>query len=335
MLLSQQFNTVTLQNGARAAFRYLDKDISYNDVKGRIARLSYLFQKELGQNLRVAFLTSNSPAVFVSFMAFANTRSLTIPLDPSSTNDELAAWIKDAKATHLAVTSDLVPRAREMMDTHALYLPIVEIEKKQGGEYDSAFTTSPDKLPIDADPILLLRTAGTVDRPKLALFNHKQLLSAVVAVKAPYHVKPTDRFLTSMNWSHPFAFIHGLLLPLMTGATCVVDYGLDGADFLGFLVKSRVTRLVGHPKSYERLTRICREVKWEGLPGVKSATVGLGVSSRTSGRGSPTAASWWRSVTAKPRTAGRSPWKTPARRMLRKTASRPVFPAVRARRCRG
>src|SRR5437016_6154669 len=108
MLISHHFATAAAKNLNRAAFNYLGKDINYGDVRTKIARLSYLFQNELGPQARVAFLTSNHPAVAMTFFALSNIRAITIPLDPSWLADELIACLKESKATHLAVTSDLV-----------------------------------------------------------------------------------------------------------------------------------------------------------------------------------------------------------------------------------
>src|SRR5690606_11152140 len=134
----------------------------------------------------------------------------------------------------LAVTNDLLGRARDLLKNERLALPIVEIEKKQGGEYDKTFTPQPDKAPIDTDVILLLRTPGYSDKPKLVAFNHSQLHQAVIVLKRPYKLNATDRILTTMHWSHPFAWIHGVLLGILNGHTVTIHHGVDGKELFDF-----------------------------------------------------------------------------------------------------
>lgn len=275
MLLAQTLLQNLSKNMTKPAWRWLGKETLTKDMLHAISRLSYLYVHEIGQEQRVAFFTSNSPAVITTFFALTNTRSVVIPVDPSLPQEEVAKWIKDAQATHIAVTSDLLQQARELVSNQHLNLPLIEIEKKKGGEYDTSFTPQPDNPPKETDVILLLRTAGTTGKPKFVSFTHKQLQNAVIGMRTLYRVMPTDRFITQMHWSHPFAFTHGMLVPLMSGACVVIDHGLQALEFLDFLVESRVTRLVGTPSFFLKILVICRNEK-RLLPGIKSVTVGIG-----------------------------------------------------------
>jgi long-chain acyl-CoA synthetase len=275
MLLSQQFSTIAQNNLGHSAIRYLGKETSFGTIRTQIARLSYLYQNTLGDNPRVAFLARNSPAMITTFFALTNIRAVSIPVDPDLPPDETMEWIKAAQPTHIAVTSDLVDKARDLIHEMHLSAQIIEIEKKQGGEYDMTFTPPPENMPTEKDVILLMRTHGRTDKPKFTAFTHKQLHHSVFSLKAPYHTLPTDRFITTMSWAHPFAFVHGMLYPFLTGSTCVIDHGLQAVEFLDFLLDSRVTRIVGTPPFFHKLLVNCKNEK-KFLPGTKSITVGLG-----------------------------------------------------------
>src|SRR5262249_24581230 len=77
------------------------------------------------------------------------------------------------------------------------------------------------------------------------------------------------------SWAHPFSFIHGMLFPMMNGMCAVIDHGLQAAEYLDFLIESRVTRLVGTPPYYLKLLITSKNEKKPPV-GIKSATVGLG-----------------------------------------------------------
>jgi acyl-CoA synthetase (AMP-forming)/AMP-acid ligase II len=275
MILSQQLSTVGTQNANKPAIHYLGKETNYTELKTRVARLSYLYMKEIGHEARVAFLTRNSPAVLMTFFAMTNTRNITIPMDPDLAPEILAEWLKDSKATHIAVTSDLVPKARELLQAFHLSLPIIEIEKKQGGEYDTSFSPPSDNAPLETDAVILFRTAGTCGKSKFVSLNHKQLHHAAISVKSAYHFTPADRIFTTMNWSHPFSFLHGMLLPVLGGGTCVIDHGAEAAEFLEFVTKARVSRMVDRPPNLLRSLLFAKNEKYFP-PTVKSVVVGLG-----------------------------------------------------------
>ncbi len=275
MILTQQLIVNSSKDLSKAAIRYLGKDITFNEFRTRVSKISYLLIHEIGHNARVAFLTRNSPATAISFFALTNSCSVVIPVDPDKSPAEIAEWIRTTKATHIAVTSDLVTRARDIMIGERLNLPIIEIEKKQGGEYDASFTPAPDHTPKENDIAVIFRTGGVSGKPKYITMNHKQLYGAAQSLKTIYHLNANDRITTPMNWAHPYAFIHGFLFPIMMGGTVVIDHGMENKEYLEFISDSRTTRIVGTPPSFLKLLLACRSEK-RGIPSVRSVTVGLG-----------------------------------------------------------
>ncbi|MBY0470842.1 acyl--CoA ligase [bacterium] len=276
MILSQHLSATASKNATKAAFRYLGKELTFDQFKTQVSKLSYLYGHEIGHQQRVAFVTHNSPAVAATFFAMTNTRSVVIPLNPDQAPDDLVEALRFTEATHVAVTSDVLARIRDVLSQAKLNLPIIDIEKKHGGEYDSSFTPAPDNTPIDGDQVLIFKSGGGSGKAKYVIFNHKQILAAATSLRTLYHLTVNDRILTNMNWNHPFSFLHGMLFPLMNGATTVVDLGLENKEFLEFLIDNRVTRLVGSPPFFYKLLIVCRNEK-RVLPGTKSITVGVGM----------------------------------------------------------
>src|SRR6185437_10585140 len=123
MILSQHLAMAASKNASSPVLFYLGKPIAYSDFKVRVAKLSYLLQREIGHQHRVAFYARNSPAVAAAFYALTNTRNLSIFLDPDRPPDEIIESLKDSRATHLFVTNDLVGRGREILQAAHLNLP--------------------------------------------------------------------------------------------------------------------------------------------------------------------------------------------------------------------
>ncbi|HAR41422.1 MAG TPA: hypothetical protein DCS07_02125, partial [Bdellovibrionales bacterium] len=98
---------------------------------------------------------------------------------------------------------------------------------------------------------------------------------AATCLRSSYHINVNDRYFTQMSWSHPFSWVHALLFPILNGATIVIDHGLEGAEFLNFLIESRVNRLLGTPGQFFKILLNCSTEK-KALIGIKSITVGGG-----------------------------------------------------------
>jgi acyl-CoA synthetase (AMP-forming)/AMP-acid ligase II len=273
--LFEHFLTASMKNVVRPAYHYLGKDTNYGELRTGIAKLSYLYQHELGPEPRVVLLGHNSPAWIKTFFALTNIRAVVIPIDPSLPQSDWVQIIKETEPTHVAITSDLALPVRELFSAERIMVPTFEIDKKQGGEYDSSFTAPAENKPKETDLILFLRSGGRTGKPKHVVLSHKQIVAAQASIKGSYRVLSTDRLLTTLSWAHPFALVHGLLFPLMTGMAIVIDPGLQALEFLDFLVSARVTRLVGIPPFYNKLIQVCR-VEKRPIFGIKSVTVGLG-----------------------------------------------------------
>ncbi|MCM2277332.1 MAG: AMP-binding protein [Oligoflexia bacterium] len=274
MLLSQQLATTAQKAGAQPVLHYLGKDLRYSEFTRKVAQLSYLYQNELGQFARVAVLASNCPAVVATFFALSNSRSVLIPIDPTQGFEEIGRWLRESEATHLAISSDRTAMARDLLRSERLHLPVIEIEKKMGGEYDQSFTPLPESPPKDSDPVLLLRTAGVSGPPRLAAFDHVRVQAAVTAIRGAYRATGKERFSTPLNWSHPLAFVHAMVFPVLSGNTCVVDPGTELKELPTFLRESKVTRLVIGAEGARGLLNFCRETGAR-LGSVKALSVGL------------------------------------------------------------
>lgn len=273
--LFDQFLSASAKSAMRPAYAYLGKETSYKDLRESIARLSYLYQNEIGPEAKVALLARNSPAWIKTFFALTNIRATVIPLDPDAPPSEWSELFKATQPTHVAITSDLLIAVREFLSSEHRVTPIIEIEKKQGGEYDTSFTAPAENKPAETDVILLLASGGRTAKPKVIQLNHKHLFGAASILKGTYKPLSTDRLHTKLTWAHPYSFVHGFLFPLMQGMTLVIDHGLEAVEYLDFLIQSRVTRLVGTPPYYLKLLITSKNEK-KPPAGIKSASVGLG-----------------------------------------------------------
>lgn len=278
MILSQALNIVAQKNPTAIAVLDLGKELSFADLKKRVGQLSFLYQAEIGHGSRVAFLSQNNLSVILSFFAFSNAGILSYFVNLKDSDEKVIRELKDLEITHIAISGDQLSRANELIRTSGRSLTIVEIEKKKGGEYDPSFSPPPEHPLKETDQVLALKMSEFGEDQKYILFTHKQVYIAANSIKKHYHVGPNDRFFTTLSWAYPFALIHGMLFPLLAGATCAIDPQSDPneqKEYVDYLSKYKINRFVNVPKYFYHLLAICKVAKYT-LPNVKSITVGMG-----------------------------------------------------------
>ncbi len=276
MVISQAFNNAVLKNPGAPAILDLGKNISYSEMKKKISQLSFLHQAEIGHAKRIAFLSQNNPSVVLSFFAFSNIGCASVFLDPAESVESMVQTIKDLEVTHICVSGDQLSRTNDMIRTYGLGCAVIEIEKKKGGEYDTSYSPPPDHPLKETDSILIFRHEELGSPVKYIFFTHKQIYTAATAVRKFYHFSANEKVLTTMNWAHPFAFVHGLMVPLLAGATCAVNpQSPTHEEFIEYLAQNHINRFVDCPKFFYWLLSICRTSKYM-LPGTRSVTVGIG-----------------------------------------------------------
>ncbi|HTL13174.1 MAG TPA: class I adenylate-forming enzyme family protein [Bdellovibrionota bacterium] len=276
MLIGQHLLSVAATGAGDPAILFLGKKTTYRELVQDIARLSYLLQHEVGHGPRMGLMTTPHPAVAKTIFAVSNVQGINVPLDPKCTDEELGDWIRRAGVTHLAITSDLATRTRDLFNQERLFLPVIEIDRKRGGEYDSSFTPQVGFEPRAIDPVMILRTSGGTREPMLVELTHDELQFGATSLRSRYHARKSDRYLTLLPWSTPYSLFHGVLMPLMTGGTLVIDEGRDNKELLEFLRDNIITRVIATSKICRRLLLILKSEQARLPQCVRSITVGMG-----------------------------------------------------------
>lgn len=281
MILSQALNQASLTNPGNTAIVDLGDTFTYSELRKRVSQLSYLYATEIPAEARVAIIGANSAAVAATFFALTNIGSPVYFIDPDDSLETMRQDLTALGIKYLLATGSSLAKAREYKRQHGGGITIIELDKKKGGEFDTSYSAPPERPLREGDVALILKKSSELEDSRYLFFSHKKVVTSVMAVKKFYRLTGNDKLLGQISWSHPFGLTHGLLLPLFTGATCVVDpQSPTVEDFVSFLAAIRVTRFIGSPAVYLKLLTFCASQKYT-LPGVKSITVGMGALSHT------------------------------------------------------
>jgi acyl-CoA synthetase (AMP-forming)/AMP-acid ligase II len=116
----------------------------------------------------------------------------------------------------------------------------------------------PGREPIPVDPVCLIYTSGTTDRPKAVVSTHQQVVFAVAAIQSMLAYRADDVVFCPL----PMSFDYGLY-QLFLGAACGAHVWLGspaevGPGLLGNLVRAEATVLAAVPAVADALARLLR-----------------------------------------------------------------------------
>ena len=171
----------------------------------------------------------NFPAQVFTGLGLARLGAVMLPVNPSSTADELAGLLRQANpvlvACDRALDGALVDEAVAGLSTD---IGVVEIHE--------LLTASPADAPrptIDPrDPVVLIPTSGTTGRSKLVTQTHQGYTLAAEGFPAWMGLTPEDRLITALPIFHINAPAYSLLGSMAIGASVVLLERFSPSRFL-------------------------------------------------------------------------------------------------------
>ncbi|GAA0313672.1 hypothetical protein GCM10009540_36440 [Streptomyces turgidiscabies] len=217
---------------SRVAYADDERDVTYAELERRTGRLAaYLAGAGVRRGDRVAILLGNRVEMVESVLAGVRAGAVGVPLNPRSSEAELAHLLEDSGASavvtdraHLARLNSagcLGDRTRVLLTGNGPVpseAPVgtVLFEEAVGAE----FAVPPrDDLGLD-EPAWMLYTSGTTHRPKGVLSTQRAALWSVAACYAPvFGLSPEDRLLWPLPLFHSFGHSLAILGVTAVGAS--------------------------------------------------------------------------------------------------------------------
>lgn len=186
--------------------------------------------------------------------------SITVPLNPSYTQDEISYFLSDSGAKIFITIPDHVDFAQPgSIHFPELQAVIVVGTSEKAMSFSTLLSSDASDAPFPAqseDTALIIYTSGTTGRSKGAMLSHKNLLFNLEALHTSWGHSDQDVLLHVL----PIFHIHGLLVAfhgaLHAGMKIVMRSRFDPIDVLTSIQNYQCTVFMGVPTMYHRLLQV-------------------------------------------------------------------------------
>jgi len=218
------------RHGERAALVCGEQTLSYAQLAADVARASAaLRQLGAAPGERVLMMMRDTPEFAAAWLGAVHAGAVAIALNT-----------KLSEAEYRHVRSDSGARLAIIEDVFAWARPDLAIEEAGEGSLVIAGASagpalswraaleravpSPSAHPVQAeDPAFWLYSSGTTGKPKGIVHSHRSLLSAGQAQREVIGLAAGERSFVTSKLFFAYALEHGLLGPLATGATAILQ----------------------------------------------------------------------------------------------------------------
>ncbi len=221
------------QHGARAALICGAETLSYAELAAQVARAANALRAQgVAPGERVLFLMRDTPQFAAAWLGAVYAGAVAVALNP-----------KLSEAEYRYIQADSGAR--------------LTLSAESDSWRDALRHASPNAAPQDVgdhDPAFWLYSSGTTGRPKGIIHAHRSLLPAGQAMREVIGVCSGDRTYTTSKLFFAYALEHGLLGPLATGATAILEPEWPEAEaVLALVERHRPSAFFSVPTFYRRL----------------------------------------------------------------------------------
>ncbi|MER7187840.1 AMP-binding protein, partial [Streptomyces hyaluromycini] len=273
--------------GRKTAFADGRRQVTYAELESRTRRLAgHLAGLSVHPGDRVAIHLGNRVETVESYLAVTRADAIGVPLNPHSSDEELAFFLADSGAR--VIITDPAHAAQVIRVLGGADHPRLVVtggERPPAGavSFETMATTEPataarDGLGLD-DVAWMLYTSGTTGKPKGVLSTQRNCLWSVAACYAPVtDLTPEDRVLWPLPLFHSLSHIACVLTVTAVGATARITDGYSADEVLAALREESPTVLAGVPALYHQLVQAARQ-KGVRAPDLRIGLVGGSVTS--------------------------------------------------------
>lgn len=236
----------------RTAIITPDREISYAEMMTNIRKYAQYVSLEKGAKTIV--FAENCVEWIYSFFSIWQNRGIAIPVDASSTADDVAYIMADAQPDAIWVTAQTEKVASEAIKKAGVKTALLRMDDLSG--LRSHAETKEDGVSFeDSDIAVILYTSGTTGSPKGVMLTFKNLIvniNAISCKEVPIFNKASSTLIL-LPLHHVMPLVGTMIAPVFTESQMVLCPTMAGPDIMAALQRGKVTIMVGVPRLWQTL----------------------------------------------------------------------------------
>lgn len=234
----------------KIAIHYYGRSITYTELLEEVEILAGYLKKKLGveKQEKVLLFMQNSPQYLISFFAILRLRAVVVPINPMSTTQDLAFYVKDCDIKYAIIGEELYDNIVPLIKETSLNNIIVISYSEYSGEYNENNDFKPNlannnqKLSnvifwkdalsetyqideydgLEDDVAMIPYTSGTTGMPKGCIHPNRTIQANTVGASLWMNMTADAIPLLTLPLFHVTGLIHSALAPIQSGSTIVM-----------------------------------------------------------------------------------------------------------------
>ena len=204
---------------------------------------------------KVLIFAENCPEYFFAFYGALRCDAIAVPVDVSSTANELAYILADCNPDFIFIS----PEKRELVEKAFAQAKITgRIITAADIDTSMVETVEVTEIPDGPDEktILIIYTSGTTGSPKGVMLSYRNILFMIHAVSEDVPIFSRERnVMVLLPLHHILPLMGTMVCPMKLGTTVYIAEGLNAESILKTLGEGQIALIIGVPRLYETLAK--------------------------------------------------------------------------------
>lgn len=273
MLLYSFLNDSAKKNPEKLALLYRHNHYSYSDLKLIVDNLSGHFRSiGINEEMRVACIIKNSPALVFSIFALSKGHNLTFLINRNTETEEILKKLKDARIDAIIADNEVYSSMVQKDNCiESKYKVVLVAQNKMGFPClndlyfdDTKRNLVQDKLIINYNDKALIQTSsGTTDVAKMSYRSVENIYEDSNNIIETFEYTDHDTFFMQVPFYHGYGLTMGLISPIRVGATIAFDESFLPNRVLRKIQEFNNIIFLGVPETYEFMNTYMSNNKME------------------------------------------------------------------------
>ncbi|MGM9712586.1 MAG: AMP-binding protein [Prevotella sp.] len=228
-----------------------DKNISYHELLLRIER--YASASNTAPGMKTVIVGENREGWIYAFFSVWNNRGIPVPVDASSTPDDIAYILTDCQPSCIWTTAEkrsLVDKAQQIAGTDIAVHMIDDYEREP---LEDA-VPSEQEWESGQSVAVIIYTSGTTGSPKGVMLSYDNLQANLYGVcdDIPFF-NPSRRTMILLPVHHILPLMGSIIAPILTGGGVAICPSMSGPDIMQTLQRGKISIFIGVPRLWQTL----------------------------------------------------------------------------------